>query len=252
MCTVVILRRPGHPWPVLLAANRDEMADRPWRSPARHWPAQTDVVAGLDCLAGGTWFGLNDAGVVAGVLNRIGTLGPEQGRASRGQLPLLALQHDKARSAAAAIEALTPSAYRPFNMVILDRNHGYWLRCRHDETATGGTIDAAPLPTGLAMLTAHDLNDPASPRMRRYLPQFQHAAIPDPDTGDWQAWQTILAARDHDANAGPGGAMTVVTDSGFGTICASLLALAGDRDRRALWRFAAGRPGEVPFEPVGG
>ena len=29
MCTLVILRRPGHRWPLIIAANRDEMADRP-------------------------------------------------------------------------------------------------------------------------------------------------------------------------------------------------------------------------------
>ena len=38
MCTLVILRRPGHDWPVVIAANRDEMIDRPWRGPGRHCP----------------------------------------------------------------------------------------------------------------------------------------------------------------------------------------------------------------------
>jgi len=38
MCTLVILRRPGNEWPVIIASNRDEMIDRPWLSPARHWP----------------------------------------------------------------------------------------------------------------------------------------------------------------------------------------------------------------------
>ena len=74
MCTVVILRRPGHAWPLLLAGNRDEMMDRPWDAPARHWPDRPDVVAGRDRLAGGTWLGLNDSGVVAILLNRRGTL----------------------------------------------------------------------------------------------------------------------------------------------------------------------------------
>ena len=40
MCTLVILRRPGHDWPLVLAANRDEMTGRPWRAPDRHWPDQ--------------------------------------------------------------------------------------------------------------------------------------------------------------------------------------------------------------------
>jgi uncharacterized protein with NRDE domain len=53
LCSIVILRRPGHDWPVVVGANRDEMADRPWLAPGRHWPDRPNVVAGLDKLAGG-------------------------------------------------------------------------------------------------------------------------------------------------------------------------------------------------------
>ncbi|MBT7485924.1 MAG: hypothetical protein HN673_06110, partial [Rhodospirillales bacterium] len=59
MCTVVILYRPSHDWPVIIGSNRDEMADRPWQPPARHWDDRAHVVAGRDALAGGTWLGLN-------------------------------------------------------------------------------------------------------------------------------------------------------------------------------------------------
>ena len=85
MCTLVILRRPDHRWPVLIGANRDEMIDRPWQPPGRHWPDRPDVVAGLDALAGGSWLGVNDWGVAAAVLNRHGSLGPAPDRRSRGE-----------------------------------------------------------------------------------------------------------------------------------------------------------------------
>src|SRR5437773_2414816 len=55
MCTLVILRRPEHAWPIIIGANRDEMIDRPALPPDRHWPDRPEVVAGLDRLAGGTW-----------------------------------------------------------------------------------------------------------------------------------------------------------------------------------------------------
>src|ERR1700685_676462 len=55
MCTLILLRRPGHDWPVIVGANRDEMKARPWRPPGRHWPDRPEVVAGLDELAGGSW-----------------------------------------------------------------------------------------------------------------------------------------------------------------------------------------------------
>ena len=75
MCTVVLLIRPGHAWPLVLAANRDEMLNRAWDPPAAHWPDQPDVIAGRDRSGGGTWMGVNRAGVVAAVLNRPGSLG---------------------------------------------------------------------------------------------------------------------------------------------------------------------------------
>ena len=76
MCTLVILRRPEHRWPVIIGANRDEMIDRPAKPPGRHWADRVEVVAGLDLLAGGSWLGLNDWGVAAAILNRHGSLGP--------------------------------------------------------------------------------------------------------------------------------------------------------------------------------
>ncbi|MGH6991130.1 MAG: NRDE family protein, partial [Stellaceae bacterium] len=105
MCTLILLRRPGHDWPVILGANRDEMVARPWQPPARHWPDRPEVVAGLDELAGGSWLGVNDHGVIAGILNRHGSLGPAPGQRSRGELVLEALDHAAAAAAAAALAA---------------------------------------------------------------------------------------------------------------------------------------------------
>ena len=71
MCTLVILRRPEHLWPVVIGANRDEMIGRPALPPARHWPDRPEVVAGRDLLAGGSWLGVNDWGVAAAILDRL-------------------------------------------------------------------------------------------------------------------------------------------------------------------------------------
>jgi uncharacterized protein with NRDE domain len=258
MCTVVILRRPGHPWPLLMAANRDEMQGRPWLPPGRHWPDRDEVVAGLDQLAGGTWLGLSDDGVVAAVLNRINTLGPAPGMRSRGELPLEALDFGDARSAAEALAELNPAAFRPFNLIVADPAMGFWIRAVHgggngagSDGRIAGRIDVTPLPPGLSMLTAYDLNDTASPRMRRYLPRFAEAAVPDPETGDWSEWTALLADARHDSAAGPGGAMKIVTDTGFGTVSSSLLALPAEgRDARPIWLFAAGPPGAAPYAAV--
>ena len=249
MCTVVILRRPGHAWPVILGANRDEMGSRPWRPPARHWPDRENVVAGLDELAGGTWMGLNDEGVVACILNRAGSLGPAQGKRSRGELVLDALDHADAANAAEALSHLDPAAYRTFNLLLVDNRDAFVLS--HRDPAGSFPIEVTPVPEGVSMLTAHDLNDRASPRTARYRPLFAQALPPDPDRNDWSAWQALLASR------GPQGgdrreALNIATDFGFGTTSSSLLALpAMDRpDVLPIWRFAAGRPDEAPWEPV--
>ena len=48
MCTLVVLRRPDAAWPLLIAANRDELRSRPSRPPGRHWPDRQHVRGGLD------------------------------------------------------------------------------------------------------------------------------------------------------------------------------------------------------------
>ncbi|HEY0181937.1 MAG TPA: NRDE family protein, partial [Rhodopila sp.] len=97
MCTVVVLVRPDL---ILLAANRDERLERPCDPPAAWWDDRPGVIGGRDRLGGGTWMAMNRHGVVATVLNRPGTLGPAIGKRSRGELPLMALEHATAAAAA--------------------------------------------------------------------------------------------------------------------------------------------------------
>ncbi|MBE0533585.1 MAG: NRDE family protein [Rhodospirillales bacterium] len=254
MCTVVLLRRPTHAWPLILGANRDEMGDRPWLPPARHWPDRPRVVAGLDRLAGGTWLGINNHGVAAMVLNRRGSLGPRPGVRSRGELPLLALDHADARTAALALADLNPAAYRSFNLIVADHHDAFWLCSRYDQVTRGHQppVEVHTLPSGVSMITASDRNDRASDRIRTFLPRFEVAVPPDPEADDWRSWTSLLESRVHDVEAGPEGAMTIVTDRGFGTLCSSLVALGQPTGGKAriVWRFAAGRPGETPFKPV--
>lgn len=247
MCTLVILRRPGHDWPVLIAANRDEMLDRAWRGPDRYWADRPDVIAGLDELAGGTWLGVNDYGVAAGILNRKGSLGPAENKRSRGELVLEALDHADAGSAAESLAYLNSGAYRPFNLVVADSEEAFWLR--HDGK---GPIRFEEIPPGLSMITAHDLNARESARIRSYLPLFHEAPTPDPDSGDWTGWEALLADRDGGDTEEVENAMCVTTDFRFGTVNASLIALPDParRPEPAIWRFADGPPGEVSFVTI--
>jgi hypothetical protein len=237
VCTVVVLVRPAHPWPVLLVANRDERLDRSWDLPAAWWPEQPDVIGGRDRLAGGTWMGMNRHGVMAAVLNRQGSLGPAPGKRSRGDLPLIALTERTAAAAACRIEALDAGQWRGFNLVLADARGAVFVR-----GAGSGRPQSHPLPPGVSMVTAHDPNDLDSPRVARHLPRFVEA--PPPTPGDWSAWRAILADRSGDA----GEQINVVPRSQYGTACSSLVAWPGQG--APVWLFAAGPPDRAEFEPV--
>jgi hypothetical protein len=237
-----MLRRPGHDWPLILAANRDEMIARPWLPPARHWPDRPEVVAGRDELAGGSWLGINDFGVAAGVLNRFGSLGPAPGQRSRGELVLEALDHADAHAAAEALAALEPKAYRTFNLIVADNSGAFWLR--HADPSGTLPVSVTPIAAGLSMIAAGDLDDRETPRLQHYRPLFAAAEPPDPDRGDWSAWERLLlddgtAASDESARA-----MRFVTARGFGTVSSAIIALPSPErgDQKPKFRFAAHHP----------
>jgi uncharacterized protein with NRDE domain len=243
MCTVILLRRPGHAWPLLLAANRDERLDRAWDPPKAWWPQAPGVIGGRDRLGGGTWMALGPHRVVVAILNRPGSLGPEEGKRSRGEIPLgLAV----ASSAAAAAERacrLRASEWRAFHAVIADPHQAFFVR-----SLGRGQPEARQLPDGYTMVTAHEPNDPASPRIRRHLPRFRAAPPPDPERDDWASWAALLADSDHDPLIGRAEALNVPPTDGFGTVSSSLLAL--DALGGVRWLFCPGPPDSAAFYPV--
>lgn len=248
MCTLVVLLRPDHPWPLLIAGNRDEMRNRPWLPPGRHWADRPEVVGGFDTPGGGSWLGVNDYGVAAAVMNRKGTLGPAAGRHSRGELVLEALDHADAREAAQALVDVEPRAYRAFNLFIGDPVSAFWLR--HQDN--GAAVDLFEVKPGLHMLTDRDMDDPKAPRIRRYLPQFQDAEVPDPEHGYWDAWQSLLACCLYPEGEACQTAMTLNMPNGFGTLCSHLVAIPRypGFGRIPVFLFANGSPDRWPFRPV--
>jgi uncharacterized protein with NRDE domain len=239
MCTLVILRRPEHDWPVVIGANRDEMIDRPALPPGRHWPDRAEVVAGLDLEAGGSWLGVNDWGVAAAILNRHGSLGPAAGLRSRGELVLEALDHADAVAAAAALSHLDPAAYRSFNLIVADNRDAFWLR--HDGK---GRVAARPLKDGLSLIAGGDIDDLRTPRLALARPRFEAAPAPDPERDDWAAWQDLLSDDGIPQGAPREAALRFRTARGFATVSSALIALPAvpSLERRAIFRFAGWLP----------
>ena len=89
---------------------------------------------------------------------------------------------------------------------------------------------------------------------------------PDPDTGDWTAWQALMGDTGDAGGFEEGidfgrNAMAFTTeatgpDGGFATVSSSLIALPdptrakGPEPIKPKWLFAPGRPDQTPYEAI--
>lgn len=85
MCVVALAWQVHPDWPLILIGNRDEFHARP-AAPLAIWGDGSDIVAGRDIQAGGTWLGVNrHSGRVVVVTNVRGET-PDPAKESRGAL----------------------------------------------------------------------------------------------------------------------------------------------------------------------
>jgi uncharacterized protein with NRDE domain len=129
MCTLILIHRHVPGAPLLVAANRDEYYDRPAAGP-EIWSSSRwgTVLTPRDLRAGGTWLGLNRAGIFAAVTNRPANTPvqtPDPDRESRGHLVLDALQGDDVVAIADQLAGLPAGKYNPFNLLVADVNRAF-------------------------------------------------------------------------------------------------------------------------------
>ena len=238
MCTLAIWIRALPDLALVVAANRDELLARPAAPPAL-LAAAPRIVGGRDLEAGGTWLGISERGMVAGILNRRTATPPSAGKRSRGELPLRMLAAPTAAAAAGVLRALAPDDYNAFNLLVADRDHA-WVAQNRD-----GGIQLQPLDPGLHLCTNLDVNDPTCPRIARSHRLF--AAVGD-DYGahrDRHRLRTALASllADHATALDPrlpDEIESLCVHAGpYGTRCSSLLFL--DAHGWEHW-FADGAP----------
>lgn len=86
MCLLIFAHQPGAPYPLVVAANRDEFHARP-TAPAQFWRDAPDVLAGRDLEAGGTWMGVTAGGRFAAITNFRDPDRTAPAPRSRGELP---------------------------------------------------------------------------------------------------------------------------------------------------------------------
>jgi uncharacterized protein with NRDE domain len=247
MCTLAIYFQVSDDFPVVVAANRDELYKRTATAPA-HVNDAPWIVAGRDLVAGGTWLGVNGHNLVAGIVNRRRNTPPDPTRRSRGQLTLDVLHHVSVAAARQRVERDPGTLYNPFNLLIASPQ----AACVVGNVS--GTMMSTVLTPGLHLLTNLELNDFECPRIAKSYGLFDSARRHlRRDAVD----ELLLALRsilsDHSTpldprTDGPPNNLCAHSER-FGTRSSSILLYSAADRRFRLWH-ANGAPCEVEYTEV--
>ncbi|QYJ78961.1 NRDE family protein [Shewanella acanthi] len=131
MCILFVALNTHPQYPLVICANRDEFHHRP-TEPAQFWPPERNILAGKDLQAGGSWFGVNKQGQIAGLTNLRVPQKPQQAVRSRGELIVQALSSGSLICPNWLIEH--SSDYQPFNLVFGQGTHLYCFNSLSQET----------------------------------------------------------------------------------------------------------------------
>jgi uncharacterized protein with NRDE domain len=247
MCTLVVAARVFEGHPLVVVANRDEQLDRA-SSPPFVWPG--GFLAPRDEVAGGTWLGVNPAGVFVAITNRY--LGPaDPARVSRGALVANALALGSARAIHVALAAVPPSRHNGYHLVYADAEDVL-------ATVSSGSHKAQlALGSGVHVVTERSFGaGDDSRRLGRIRDAWTRIvgrqASPASPVLDLDALSQLLT--DHDAGNPLGATCIHLPGIPYGTRSGAALAIAADRGAKARTRmlWAEGPPCTTPFAPVSG
>lgn len=130
MCLIVIAWQQHAEFPLIVASNRDEFHSRPTES-AHWWPDESDILAGRDLQAGGTWFALHRDGRFAAVTNYRDADAPSARDRSRGHLVTeFLLGADKPLD---YLSMINGADYAGFNLVVSDSDSLAYLSNRENK-----------------------------------------------------------------------------------------------------------------------
>lgn len=240
MCTLVVAAHVFESHPLVVVANRDEQLERASSPPSR-WSSDggLDFIAPRDDVAGGTWLGVNAAGVFVGITNRY--LGPkDEARVSRGAIVAEALALGSARAVHEAMAKVPASRHNGFHLVYADE---------HDVLATvsnGTHVAQLSLGRGVHAVTERSFgagDDGARiARIRAAWTRLAPTRALDLD-------RLSQLLTEHDATDPIAATCIHLPGLRYGTRSGTAIALASDRSRsRMLW--AEGPPCTTPFVPV--
>jgi len=233
MCLVVIFNRVADDAALVVGANREEAYAR-GGTPPQVVDGPCRIIAGVDPVAGGSWLGINENGVLVAVTNRRKAQTPASPR-SRGLLvrDLLGLGN-AAEATEQGIRNLDSTQYAGCNLVVADSQrvtviHGAdWLRVR-------------PLPPGIHVLSANDVNDETDWRIGYSLWWLHQRSY-------GKAKDCVAALKDLCGQTGAtGGPAICLRGADRGTVSSSIVVVRSPFAKSELWH-AQGSPDKTPYE----
>jgi uncharacterized protein with NRDE domain len=233
MCLLAIFYRVVEDSPVIIGANREEYYARGGEKP-RLLDWKPRVIAGIDPKAGGTWLGVNEHGGVVAITNRLKTELPAN-PPSRGTLvrDLLASANASAANQQAT-QTLSQAHHAGCNLLIADANAAYVIHA-------GDWLRARPLPPGIHVLTANDVDDASDRRIGHalwWLGQRQYRNAQD----------CLAALKELCAQSGQDAPICIHGEKG-GTVSSTVFALRQPLSATTYWH-AQGSPDRTPYEDL--
>lgn len=222
MCTIAILWGQLTDVPLAIAANRDELYERPARAPFVFGPGR---VGGRDDVLGGSWLAFTRDGRFAAVTNQR-ELPRVTAPRSRGELVLGLLDAGDRAAMRAYADAIDPTQYASANLVFGDASGADLVYLRR-----AGTRERLAVAPGLTILGNDRLDAPDQPKQDRLR------ALLAPAT----TWAELVALApgalgDH---ALPGLQALCIHTPRYGTRSSTLAALAPGAVRTLAWADGA-------------
>ena len=235
MCLLIMIRDFDPHYPTVVASNRDESRLRVASPPGLFVASTTRILSPRDRRAGGTWLGLNDRSVFAGITN-VAADQDQPRDTSRGELPHLALDHvDLSDGIAAVRERCAQAEFNSFQLLVADGSRAVVLR------QSSGTLEESVAEERIVVLSnEHGLGELELDRLTDVLaPGLSF----DQRIGELKA---VLL------DEGESGGHRVLKRGGeFGTVSSSILAIPRADVGSLLWLYAQGDPAVTAYRNYG-
>lgn len=185
MCILFTAYRTHPDYPLIVAANRDEMYARPTKE-AHFWEDEPNILAGRDLEQLGTWLGITKTGRFAALTNYRNPNEKREGKQSRGHIVRNFLTSDKAPFDFLNDLQQEREQYPGFNVLVADQTSLYYYSNVENKIKK--------VENGVHGLSNHLLNTPW-PKVEKGKKRLQ-ALVDKNDINKEQLFQ-LLADKDY-------------------------------------------------------